>query len=208
VLDRDTAIQLTLEDNVFEALTAIFFLVSAIFFVRNFLVSKNLYFLALAIVFTFGAGEEISWGQRLFGFETPESIDARNRQNEFNLHNLDIFHPQEEGGISKSGLSKLLTIDFLFNLFWLSWCIIIPVLNYVEFFKKIISKLKIPVPALILGMFFLLNFAIFYLTRTFTSTDKSDMYYMRYREIFECCTGIIFMLIAWEFHKRSKSAGE
>lgn len=35
------------------------------------------------------AGEEISWGQRIFGFETPEKIAEKNTQNEFNLHNQE-----------------------------------------------------------------------------------------------------------------------
>jgi hypothetical protein len=34
------------------------------------------------------AGEEISWGQRLFGFETPETMKSINLQRETNLHNL------------------------------------------------------------------------------------------------------------------------
>ena len=33
-------------------------------------------------------GEEISWGQRLLGFESPAAVAARNRQREFNMHNL------------------------------------------------------------------------------------------------------------------------
>lgn len=33
-------------------------------------------------------GEEISWGQHLLGFATPEPIRAMNEQNEFNLHNM------------------------------------------------------------------------------------------------------------------------
>jgi hypothetical protein len=32
--------------------------------------------------------EEISWGQRLFGFATPERLAAANWQHEFNLHNV------------------------------------------------------------------------------------------------------------------------
>lgn len=44
-------------------------------------------FLMAAVIFIAIAGEEISWGQRLFGFETPESIKASNTQYEFNLHN-------------------------------------------------------------------------------------------------------------------------
>lgn len=37
----------------------------------------------------FIAGEEISWGQRLFGFETPADFERMNRQGETTLHNLD-----------------------------------------------------------------------------------------------------------------------
>ena len=32
-------------------------------------------------------GEEISWGQRILGFETPDAIMEVNDQNEFNFHN-------------------------------------------------------------------------------------------------------------------------
>lgn len=40
---------------------------------------------ALMLLF---AGEEISWGQRILGIETPEAISAINTQDEINLHNL------------------------------------------------------------------------------------------------------------------------
>jgi hypothetical protein len=33
-------------------------------------------------------GEEVSWGQRIFGWETPESVAAVNKQEETNLHNI------------------------------------------------------------------------------------------------------------------------
>ena len=38
--------------------------------------------------------EEISWGQRVFGFSTPDWLESENRQQEFNLHNLFLFNPQ------------------------------------------------------------------------------------------------------------------
>ena len=34
-------------------------------------------------------GEEISWGQRIFGFDTPLHIAKENRQGELTFHNLD-----------------------------------------------------------------------------------------------------------------------
>lgn len=42
-----------------------------------------------ALVFVFGAGEEISWGQRIFGFGEGLDLSA-NRQGETNLHNLEV----------------------------------------------------------------------------------------------------------------------
>ena len=41
---------------------------------------------ALAIVFV--AGEEISWGQRIFGWLTPGALDDINNQGETNIHNI------------------------------------------------------------------------------------------------------------------------
>lgn len=45
-------------------------------------------FALAAVVLVFIAGEEISWGQRLFGFSTPEDLSAINKQDEVNLHNI------------------------------------------------------------------------------------------------------------------------
>jgi hypothetical protein len=42
----------------------------------------------LALFCVFVAGEEISWGQRLFGIEPPEVFLAENYQQELNLHNF------------------------------------------------------------------------------------------------------------------------
>ena len=52
--------------------------------------------LLLALAAFFAAGEELSWGQRLFGFEPPELFLEENFQQELNLHNLfdeEYFHP-------------------------------------------------------------------------------------------------------------------
>ncbi|MBD1540333.1 hypothetical protein HC749_19500 [Arthrobacter sp. S13_S34] len=37
----------------------------------------------------FLTGEEISWGQRIFGWDTPEDLGEVNRQGETNVHNLN-----------------------------------------------------------------------------------------------------------------------
>ena len=42
------------------------------------------------LVFLFGAGEEISWGQRIFNTESSEFFLKNNAQQETNLHNLVV----------------------------------------------------------------------------------------------------------------------
>ena len=71
---------------------------------RQWLLLTFLLFLAL-----FGAGEEISWGQRIAGFESPEFFIENNSQRETTLHNLFV------GGVSvnKTVFSKGLLLLFL-----------------------------------------------------------------------------------------------
>jgi hypothetical protein len=45
-------------------------------------------FLLVAVGSVVVAGEEISWGQRLLGLTTPESLKEINRQGETNIHNI------------------------------------------------------------------------------------------------------------------------
>lgn len=49
------------------------------------------FFALAAFGLFFVAGEEISWGQRLFGWEPTELIDEINYQDEYTLHNLHFF---------------------------------------------------------------------------------------------------------------------
>lgn len=44
----------------------------------------------LGLFLLFGAGEELSWGQRLFGLESGDFFREHNSQGETNLHNLVI----------------------------------------------------------------------------------------------------------------------
>lgn len=92
------------EDRLAELLTfAAFFLgfVLMVFFLKKFWRTMNrwtrAYFICITIFFFMCAGEEISWAQRVFGFATPESMLAKNEQEEFNLHNLhyEHFHPAD-----------------------------------------------------------------------------------------------------------------
>jgi hypothetical protein len=46
-------------------------------------------YLLLNLGIIFIIGEEISWGQRIFGWETSEKLKAINKQEETNLHNIE-----------------------------------------------------------------------------------------------------------------------
>ncbi len=58
---------------------------------RN-LFRRSIYILG-GIAMVFVAGEEISWGQRIIGFATPDFLIDLNRQGEFNVHNINTLGP-------------------------------------------------------------------------------------------------------------------
>lgn len=54
--------------------------------------------IAIGALGIFGiAGEEISWGQRVFDWQTPGELAAVNHQNETNIHNITAFPVQRIG---------------------------------------------------------------------------------------------------------------
>lgn len=57
---------------------------------RNQRLMAWLYYLIVAAAFFVGM-EELSWGQKLIGFEEPEFISRHNVQSEFTLHNLSFY---------------------------------------------------------------------------------------------------------------------
>lgn len=65
-----------------------------------------------ALAAFFGAGEEISWGQRLFGWDTTEAF-AANRQGETNLHNLEVGGYNLNKVVFTYGLGLALAVYFL-----------------------------------------------------------------------------------------------
>ena len=91
----DVGESLTTEDNLFEYLTVAFYLTGALLCMAGLVVSRQrgrsiarYWLLGWALLFLLVAMEEISWGQRMFGIETPEFIASHNGQDEVNLHNV------------------------------------------------------------------------------------------------------------------------
>lgn len=92
------------EDSIFEYITAIGYFLGGLVMLKNarLLQSKNTYRLRrimapfcflVGISLVMVAGEEISWGQRIVGIETPDFIAEVNTQNEITIHNHESILP-------------------------------------------------------------------------------------------------------------------
>lgn len=93
--------------------------------------------LFLALLFLFGAGEEISWGQRLFAFESSSFFQNNNAQGESNLHNLKIGNTK----INKLVFGKLLALVML-----VYWFVMTPLYHRNSGFRSKVDQLAIPIP--------------------------------------------------------------
>ncbi len=145
------------EDHYFEAVGALSFFITSSLFFFAFLRARKVYgenkvfwvkqmvFLGFAFLFFFGAGEEISWGQRIFNVETPESIAAINGQGEVNVHNLSF------GGVS-------IPFETLFDLFWISFIVALPLAaKFIKSFGRFAVKF-VPIIHGAIGLLFLFNY--------------------------------------------------
>jgi len=104
--------------------------------------------LLVAAFFIFVGGEEISWGQRLFGFQTPETIVGNNVQGEMTLHNLTLF---DRGG-------AILNQHTALNLIALFMGVIVPLCyRYVSPLRSLMKRLGFPPVPLAVTMWFIVG---------------------------------------------------
>lgn len=90
----------------------------------------------LALFFFFGAGEEISWGQRLFNIESSEFFTQNNAQGETNLHNLVV---------NDTKLNKLIFGRGIGILLFLYLAVLIPLYKRREGVQRLVDKFAIPI---------------------------------------------------------------
>lgn len=134
----------TVEDGLVESLSVVALVAAAgICFVRVFrlrsLRSKWFLFCTgmLGALFVFGAGEEISWGQRIFGIESPEFFKANNAQQETNLHNLVVG----EVKINRLVFGKILAVVIV------TYVLILPFLyRRLDAVRRFVDAWAIPLP--------------------------------------------------------------
>lgn len=93
--------------------------------------------LLMGLLFVFGIGEEISWGQRIFDFKSPAFFMKYNTQMETNLHNLKF------GGTKLNKLVFGLMLGAIIGIYFL----ILPILyRKVEKVQKFVDSVALPIP--------------------------------------------------------------
>jgi cell division protein FtsW (lipid II flippase) len=93
----------------------------------------------LALMLFFASGEEVSWGQRIFGIKSSEFFKERNTQGETNLHNLVVDGVKLNKVIFSFGLIAVMAIYLL----------IMPVLyEKNQKTRQFLDRSAVPVPRL------------------------------------------------------------
>ena len=88
------------------------------------------------VLFLFAAGEEISWGQRIFGVESSEFFIENNAQGETNLHNLVV---------GEKKINKIIFSQLLFLVMFL-YLIVTPILfRKYNWFKNLANTFAVPI---------------------------------------------------------------
>lgn len=105
------------EDHPVEALTFMAFVGASVMALRLARLHRHGFqrwvrgvYLLLALAFVGIAMEEVSWGQRWVGFETPEFFREVNRQGEVTLHNIGVLQGRSEWMRLCAGLGGLLAV--------------------------------------------------------------------------------------------------
>jgi hypothetical protein len=170
------------EDSLIENATAVLLAIAGVVLIHRVMahrgtLSRPLLMLGViyGLAYIWAAGEEISWGQRIIGFENPQYFEQNNDQQELTLHNLVI------GGVK---LDELLFGPVLSYII-LSYLIVLPLLwRKLEWVKSATDALVIPVPRT--------HHAIYALAITIIIPMLDQT---RRWEVYECIFGLLSLAI-------------
>jgi len=106
---------------------------------------RGVFHILLFCLFFFVAMEEISWGQRLFGWRTPSFLWKLNYQREMNIHNIwyGMYSPS----------------NVLLIIFTGVYCFIIPIANHASpRTRELLRRFRLPVLGIdLVSIFFIAN---------------------------------------------------
>lgn len=109
--------------------------------------SKLCVYAALAMLYFFGAGEELSWGQRILNIQVSPGLAQENNQQELNIHNLAIVEK-----------NPYLNADSIFTVFWMGFAVAIPFVSLVWKRFKLFAEKLTPIVYWGIGVLFLINY--------------------------------------------------
>ncbi len=133
------------EDGIVENLTSLFLLgVSLVSIYRVFQYKRDksptlwiFTAVIMALLFFFAAGEEISWGQRIFGIQSSEFFLEHNKQAETNLHNLVV---------GDTSINKLIFSQILFIVMVIYFVFSRLLVQKVNFIGQLEGHFNVPLP--------------------------------------------------------------
>lgn len=158
----------------------------------------------LGAFFFVAFGEEASWGQHWFGFDTPEGLKKLNAQEETNLHNLWLIDSYAGDGEKKKGLAALLlNSNRLFDLIMIGLFWLLPLAaRWPSWLRSWLERWGTPAPAAALGFLLLSNWLA---TGLITAWFVDGMIrHLAVSEIREFNYAVLCMLGALELWNRGK----
>lgn len=101
-------------------------------------------------------GEELSWGQHVFQFETTEILQEYNKQNEFNVHNLNICKicglPDDDPRCNYLRNFNIILNPLFYLICGIVW-FVIPLMKKIGIFDQNILISTLPSPSLSTAIF-------------------------------------------------------
>ena len=195
------------EDHYFETVGAISFVAASVIslFVYMRAVNKRyvtsmhwiklFVYSALALLYFFGAGEELSWGQRIF---LPPGLAQANIEEELKIQNLAILEK-----------NTFLTGDNIYTMFWMGFAVAIPFASLVWKRFKLFAETFMPIVYWGIGILFLLNYLLAQLVnRIFLSVYdyQTILFPQAVQEIKESNYQLLFvflsLLVLWDLNFR------
>lgn len=147
---------------------------------------KALVVLGLGILFLFAFGEEISWGQRIFGVEEPAALERINAQDELNVHNIEIGQ-------------WVVPYERLFDLLWLALAVAVPLAAAVSVHARRVLERYVPVVHWGIGLLFVVNYLLAKVAKAVfeSSYSLADVPFAQaVQEIKESNYALLFALVA------------
>jgi hypothetical protein len=190
--DNSALVHLTSEDGAVDYLTALLYLAGAAVFavlvIRG--PGGRFWFAGFALMFFLIAGEEISWGQRIFGIGTPESLESANVQQELNLHNIEGLHTN---------------VRLIGTAIFLGLYVMLPILvRVVAPLRSLVTRLGFPIPPLWATWLAVISLAIMVGTRVLSDGVIFEL--DEIGELFFAVAALVFALATLSVSRRQRRA--